>query len=105
MSTPMPKKLGDSLNGRIIVNYISKRYNPYRTHLTVDGDCINYPRDCGTPTVALSAVKYILNSVMSTPNAKFMTVDIKDFYLCTPMDRFKYMRLKLTDLPDNVVKH
>ena len=34
-----------------------------------------------------------------------MTIDIKDFYLCTPMTRFKYMRLKLSDLPDNVVRH
>ena len=34
-----------------------------------------------------------------------MTIDFKDFYLCTPMDRFEYMRLKLTDLPENVVQH
>ena len=28
-----------------------------------------------------------------------MTIDIKDFYLNTPMERFKYMKLKLSDLP------
>jgi hypothetical protein len=29
----------------------------------------------------------MFNSITSTPNAKFMTIDIKDFYLMTPMDR------------------
>jgi hypothetical protein len=27
--------------------------------------------------------------------AKFMTIDIKDFYLMTPMDRPEYFRMKL----------
>ena len=34
-----------------------------------------------------------------------MTTDIKDFYLCTLMTRFEYMRLKLSNLPDDVVRH
>ena len=33
-----------------------------------------------------------------------MTINIKDFYLNTPMDRFKYMKLKLRDLPKDFVK-
>ena len=32
-----------------------------------------------------------------------MTIDIKDFYLNTPMDRFDYMKLKLRDLPEDFV--
>ncbi len=39
------------------------------------------------------------------PEARFMMMDIKDFYLNTPMSRYKYMRLKLSDMPDNVIKH
>ena len=37
-------------------------------------------------------VKILLNSVISTKGARFMTIDIKDFYLNTPMARFEYMR-------------
>ena len=33
-----------------------------------------------------------------------MTIDIKDFYLMTPMPRYEYMRLKLADLPDEFVQ-
>ena len=32
-----------------------------------------------------------------------MSIDLKDFYLNTPMPRSEYMRLKLSDLPDNVI--
>ncbi len=34
-----------------------------------------------------------------------MTMDIKDFYLNTPMARYKYMQLRIADMPDNVIKH
>eukprot|EP00804_Cyclotella_cryptica_P022400 CCRYP_020040-RA/>CCRYP_020040-RA protein AED:0.46 eAED:0.46 QI:0/-1/0/1/-1/0/1/0/89 len=33
-----------------------------------------------------------------------MTIDIKDFYLNTPMVRPEYMRLKLSDIPDHIIK-
>ena len=34
-----------------------------------------------------------------------MTIDIKDFYLNTPMARYEYMRLKLCDIPEDLKKH
>jgi hypothetical protein len=33
-----------------------------------------------------------------------MWIDIKDFYLCTPMKRFKYMWLKLTNIPEEIIR-
>ena len=50
-------------------------------------------------------VKLLLNSIVSTLNAKFMTIGIKYFYLNTPMARSEYMRLKLSNLPKRVVQH
>ena len=46
----------------------------------------------------------MLNSVVSTEGAKFFTLDIKNFYLNTPMERFEYMRLKMEDIPENVIE-
>ena len=90
--------------GRVVVNYRPEKDDPYRTRLTVGSNRVNYPGNCGTPTVDLLTVKLLLNSVVSTLNAKFMTIDIKYFYLNTPMSRYKYMRLKLTDLPADFVE-
>ena len=34
-----------------------------------------------------------------------MTMDIKDFYLNTPTTQYEYMRLKISDMPDEVFEH
>ncbi len=41
------------------------------------GNLINYPGNCGTPTADLLTVKLLFNSIISTPHAKFMCIDIK----------------------------
>ena len=46
---------------------------------------INYPGNCGTPIADLLTARLLLNSIISTPKAKFMTMDIKNFYLNTPL--------------------
>jgi len=68
------------------------------------GNIINYPSNCGTPTADLLTVKLMLNSIISTPNAKFMTIDIKDFYLMTPMNRFEYFWMKLELFPQDIIE-
>jgi hypothetical protein len=58
-----------------------------RVRLTVGVNLIHYPAKVSTPTADLSTVKMLLNSVISTPHARFATFDLKDFYLGTPMTR------------------
>eukprot|EP00804_Cyclotella_cryptica_P003844 CCRYP_020450-RA/>CCRYP_020450-RA protein AED:0.40 eAED:0.37 QI:0/0/0/0.66/0/0/3/0/180 len=73
--------------------------DPYRIRLTVGGNRINFPGDCGTPTEDMIIVKILLNSVISTKNAKFMTIDIKDLYLNTPMAHPEFMQLNCLTFP------
>jgi hypothetical protein len=68
------------------------------------GNLINYPDDCGMPAADLLMIKLMLNSVISTPNAKFMTIDIKDFYLMTPMEWYEYFRMKLELFPPDIIE-
>ncbi len=78
---------------------------PNSTRLVAGGDRVHYPGDAGTPTADLLTIKLLLNSIISTPNEKFMTMDIKDFYLNTPMARYEYMRLRIVDMPEDVIAH
>jgi hypothetical protein len=39
------------------------------------------------------------NSVLSTEGAKYMCLDIKNFYLTNPLDRYKYMKMPLSLFP------
>jgi hypothetical protein len=67
------------------------------------GNHVNHPDDCGTPTVDLLTVKLLFNSVISTNNAKFMTINIKDFYLMAPMKLNEYFRMKITFFPKTLL--
>ena len=73
--------------GWIVMNFRPKKADLYRTHLIVGGDRLNYLGKCRTPNVYLLTIKLLLNNVISFPNAKFITIDIKDFYLNTSMAR------------------
>jgi hypothetical protein len=65
---------------------------------------IHYPGELTTRTADLSTAKILWNSVLSTPNAKLMGLDIGSFYLATPMDRYEYMRLAIDLFPEHSIK-
>jgi hypothetical protein len=98
-------RINDETYTQITVLYRPEKDKPNRTRLVVGGDRINYPGDCGTPTADLLTVKLLLNSIVSTLNAKFFTMDIKDSYLNTPLKRYEYIRLKLLDIPADIIAH
>ncbi len=56
------------------------------------------------PTVDMVTIKLHLNSVISSKGARYCTIDLKDFYLVTPMACPEYMRMKLNDLPAELVE-
>ena len=77
----------DVTYGRIVVSYRPQKLDTNRTRLTVGGYRIVCLYDVSTPTSNLPTIKMLWNSVLSTPGAKFFTVDTANFYLGTPMDR------------------
>ena len=78
---------------------------PNRTRLVAGGDRVHYPFIAGTPTANLLTIKLLINNVISTSRARIFTMDIKNFYLCTPMTRYEYMQLKLSNMPENDIAH
>jgi hypothetical protein len=90
--------------GRIVVDYRPQKADPNRTRLTVGGDRVEYPYDVSTPTADLVTAKLLFNSVISTDGAKFLTIDIKNFYLNTPMERYEYMRMSYDILPREIIE-
>jgi len=89
--------------GRICANYHPNKADPNCSRLTVGGDRLNIPGDCGMPTIDMVTVKLHLNSVISTEGARYCTIDLKDFYLMTTMTRPEYMHMKIKDLPEEFV--
>jgi hypothetical protein len=50
-------------------------------------------------TSDLTTAKCLMNSVISTPGAKFMGIDLKDFYLNHPLPRKEYVRIPSISSP------
>jgi hypothetical protein len=73
------------------------------TQLTVGGDKVHYPGDVGTPTADLTQVKMHINIVVSNRGARYITMVIKNFYLNTPMVRYKYIWIKIDDIFDEII--
>ena len=63
-----------------------------------------YPGETGTPTAEMLVAKILFNSVVSNKKAKFMSADLANFYLNTPLLRPEYVRLKLSDIPEEIIK-
>jgi hypothetical protein len=64
------------------------------------GNLINYDDDVSTQTADLITSEILWNIVISTLHAEYMCLDIKNFYLGTPMKEYEYMRLQIFEIPD-----
>jgi len=98
-----PDRWKDVTYAKFVCELKPNKAEIHRTRLTVGGDKVHYPGDVGTPTADLTLVKIHLNSVISTPGARYMTLDVKNFYLNTPMVRYEYVRIKLDDIPEEII--
>ena len=85
------------------MDYKSNKLEHNWTRVTVDGDRINCPLDCGTPTADVPVIKLLWNSTLSTLGEKYFTLDISNFYLGTPMERPEYMNVPLKIMPSEIV--
>ena len=91
----------------LVCAYRTEKEQLYRVRGVVGGDRLEYDGDCSTKTAALDTVKLHLNHVISTPNGRHATTDVKDFYLNTPMEEkdWVYLRIPVDDVPTCIMQH
>ena len=78
----------------------------HRTRLTAGGDKLDYPFDASSPAVSVLDAKIHINSTISDAHrgARYMVLDIKNFYLGTPMKYYQYMRIPRALIPDEITE-
>lgn len=64
---------------RIVVDYRPQKTDPNRVRLTAGGNLIDYPGELTTRTADLTMTKMLWNSVISTEDARYLCLDIKNF--------------------------
>jgi hypothetical protein len=101
----VPKeRMKDVTYGQFVCNERPEKAEVNRTQFTVGGDKINYPGAVATPTAEMLVAKILFNSVISTKDAKFMTIDISNFYLNSPLPRPEFVKIKINDIPEEIIK-
>ena len=88
---------------RMVVDFRPQKADPNRVRMTAGGNLLTYPGELTTRTADLTTSKVLWNSVLSTKDAKYMCIDIKSFYLGTPLDRFEYMRIPMDMFPQHII--
>jgi hypothetical protein len=74
----------------------------FRVRGTAGGDRINYPGNVSSSCADMPVVKTLLQSVVSD-NSNWMTADIKDYYLMTPLTRSEYIRIPVKMIPESII--
>ncbi len=72
--------------------------------VNMGGNLIKNPDDVGTPTANLLLIKVFLNSVVSTPGARFENAEFTNFCLMAPLKRSENARIKLADIQEEVIE-
>ena len=97
------EKRGEICHSRVVCEVLPEKDGPNRTRITVAGGNIFYPGQVATPTGSLKLTKLMINSMLLRPGARFTCFDIKNFYLNMPLEDREYVRIKLTDIPQEFV--
>ncbi len=101
----VPKKQKQNVTyGQFVCTVPPKKAEPNQTRFTVGGDRINYPSKVATPTMEMLVAKMLFNSVISMNGTCFMTMDISNFYLMTLLHQPEFIQMKLSNIPDEVIK-
>jgi hypothetical protein len=84
---------------KVVVANCPQKEDPYQIRITAGGNLINYPGELTTRTADMTTAKLHWNSILSTPKARYMCLNIGNFYLTATLDRYKYMKMPISMFP------
>ena len=94
---------GHDKNGRrIVVDFRPQKKIPNRVCITAGGNLIAHPDELTTRTADITCSKILWNSVLSTKDTKYSTLGIANFYLGTPLERYKYTKMPIEMFPPHI---
>ena len=89
---------------KMVRDYKPNKAEKHRVRLTVGRDRLEYDGETATSTADITTFKILINSTLSTKDAKMMIMDIKNYYLGTPLPTYEYMRLPIAIIPTEIIE-
>ena len=96
----------DITYAQFVCDHRPLKSEPWRVRIVAGGDRLSYPGDPASPAANLLETKIMLNSVISDAKkgARFAALDLKDYFLGSPMERPEYMRVHIDKFPPDIVE-
>ena len=76
---------------------------PNRVWFTVGGDILQYTGKTSTEIASIETAKLLINSTLSTKGAKFMAMDILNFYIHNDFKDYQYMQFAMNEIPQEII--
>jgi hypothetical protein len=90
--------------GKIVCDYKPHKKEKECVRLTFGGNTLDYSGDVATSTADITTFKILISSTLSTEETAMMMMEIKNFYLGTPLPRFEYMKMLLSRFPEEIIQ-
>ena len=75
----------------------------HRTRLTVGGNLLPFDGNLSVPGATVTTTKCMLNSIVSTPAAKGLILDISNFYLNNDLPSPEWMSMPISIIPQEII--
>jgi hypothetical protein len=89
---------------KVVCDYKPHKQEKERVWLTVGGDILDYSGDVTTSTADITTFKILINSTLSTKDAAMIMMDIKNYYLGTPLPCFEYLKMLISRFPEEIIQ-
>ena len=80
-----------------------QKEDPHRICFAVGRNRLDYPGPTATESAEIQTANLLFKSIISTKGGRFMCIDLKDFYLGTPMNRYDYLWIKMANIPQDII--
>ena len=87
----------------MVADFRPQKPYPHWIRITIGGRKITVEYDVSTPTADLSTAKILINSTLSTPNAKWAGFDLMNTYLNTDLEDPEYVRIHISKIPKQFI--
>ena len=87
---------------KFVCSVCTEKSDPNHTRATMGGNLINFQDDIGTITSTVLLINIFLNSVISTPRVCFMSINLANFYIMTPLKQPEFSKIMLSNISEEI---
>ena len=88
---------------REVADIRPEKADPNRVRFTAGGNILKYTGETSTETASIETAKLLINSTLSTEGAKFMAINISNFYIQNELKDYQYIRFAMNMIPQEII--